>query len=200
MTGGFLRLFRWRGVPVLVHWSVLVLLAFGLRSGAYRVASLVALGVMVLIHELGHAVLVQHYRLKVREIRIHAFGGECVHEATRSMRQQVVIAWGGVLAQLVLFAAASALQSLHLPLGAELRAMLAVWTSSNLAIAALNLLPFPPLDGHRAWRLKYLLPNRSPKRERRFEGKVTGSLVDDALERARADAEARRRAGRGDHN
>jgi Zn-dependent protease len=84
-----------------------------------------------------------------------------------------------------------------LPLQRELHAMLLVWTSTNLAIAAFNLLPFPPLDGHRAWRLKHLLPKRTPKRQRRFEGKPVGSLVEDALERARADAEAQRRGTRG---
>ena len=198
-----LRLFHVRGVPVMFHWSALLLVAFSLRSSSSRLASLFALAVMVLVHELGHALLAQRYRLKVREIRIYPFGGECEIEATRSERQLVVIAWGGVLAQLVLFALASLVLALHLPLQRELHAMLLVWTTTNLVIAAFNLLPIPPLDGHRAWRLKHLLPKRTPKRARRFEGKVVGSLVDDALERARADAEAQRRGTRGkpgDHN
>src|SRR5689334_9660769 len=141
-----LRLFHVRGVPVVIHWSALLLVAFSLRSSSSQLASLFALGVMVLVHELGHALLAQRYRLKVREIRIYAFGGECELEATRSERQLVVIAWGGVLAQLALFALASLVLALHLPLQRELHAMLLVWTTTNLVIAAFNLLPIPPLD------------------------------------------------------
>jgi Zn-dependent protease len=102
MTNGFLHLFRWRGVPVRIHWSVslLVPLAFGARGNAF--ASLLGLGTIILVHELGHAVLVHRFELEVIEIRIYPFGGECIHEATQSMREQVIIAWGGVLTQLVL--------------------------------------------------------------------------------------------------
>jgi Zn-dependent protease len=193
--GGALRLFRFRGVPVEVHWSALLLLLFALRSTAHVFAELFALVVIVLVHELGHALLVRYYKLKVHAIRIYAFGGECSHAATRSMRQEVVIAWGGVLAQLALYALAVALFALPLQLHAQLRTVLLTFATTNLAIAAFNLLPVPPLDGHRAWRLKYLLPNRSKRRPLARTGdRPIASLVDDALERARADSAARRRA------
>jgi Zn-dependent protease len=193
--GGALRVFRVRGVPVELHWSALLLLLFALRSTAHVIAELVALVIIVIVHELGHALLVRHYQLEVQAIRIYAFGGECRHEPTRSRRQEVVIAWGGVLGQLALYGVALAVLALPLQLHPQLRTVLVSFASTNLAIAAFNLLPLPPLDGHRAWRLKHLLPSRGMRRPLGRTGdRPISSLVDDALERARADSAARRRA------
>jgi len=193
--GGALRLFRFRGVPVELHWSALLLLLFALRSSAHVLAELIALVTIVLVHELGHALLVRRYQLEVHAIRIYAFGGECRHEATHSRRQEVVIAWGGVLAQLALYGVALAALALPFALHPQLRTVLTTFTTTNLAIAAFNLLPLPPLDGQRAWRIKHLLPSRGMRRPLARTGdRPIASLVDDALERARADSAARRRA------
>jgi Zn-dependent protease len=193
--GGALRLFRYRGVPVELHWSALLLVPFAWRASRHVLAELIALVLIVLVHELGHALLVRRYQLEVHAIRIYAFGGECRHEATRSRRQEVVIAWGGVLGQLALYGFALALLALPVQLPVELRVVLGSFTTTNLAIAAFNLLPLPPLDGYRAWRLKHLLPTRGMRRPLGPTGnRPIASLVDDALERARADSAARRRA------
>lgn len=206
--GGALRLFRVRGVPVELHWSALLLLLFAYRFGEHVLARLGALVAIVLVHELGHALLVRRYGLKVQAIRIYAFGGECVHEAAPSMRQQVVIAWGGVLAQALLYGAAAGLLWLSSgdaapalrggaswPLPAALHELLLTFVTTNVAIAAFNLLPFPPLDGYKAWRLVHLLPRARTRRPlARTGARPLVSLVDDAVERARADAAAQRRA------
>ena len=198
--GGALRLFHVRGVPVELHWSALLLLLAAFRYRENALAQLVALLVIVLVHELGHAWLVWRYQLKVLAIRIYAFGGECSHEPTPYMRQQVVIAWGGVLAQAALCVVATVLLRVGLPLHASLRDMLVTFATSNVAIAAFNLLPIAPLDGHKAWRLKYLWPLSSGRRKgrplTRTGAKPLVSLVDDALERARADSDAARAAER----
>ena len=112
------------------------------------------------------------------------------------MRQRVVIAWGGVLAQAALCVVATALLALHLPLHDSLQDMLVTFASSNVAIAAFNLLPIAPLDGHLAWRLKYLWPlwpRRKGRPLARTGARPLVSLVDDAVERARADSAAARR-------
>lgn len=195
MGGGALRVFRVRGVPVELHWSALLLLVFAFRFGEHALARLGALVTIVLVHELGHALLVRRYQLQVHAVRIYAFGGECVHEATPSMRQQVAIAWGGVLAQAVLYGVAAALLWLSYPLPAALHEILLTFATTNVAIAAFNLLPFPPLDGHKAWRLVHLLPRARTRRPLARTGdRPLVSLVDDAVERARADAAAQRRA------
>jgi Zn-dependent protease len=156
VQGGFLHLFYWRKVPVQLHWTVLALVGYAAleRTPFFE---LIGGGTVVLVHELGHAVLVRRYGLRVRKILIHPFGGECVHDATESIRQRVVIAWGGVLAQGVLFVLGFVLAQLgFLMRVAPVREFLLVLIGYNVFVAAFNLLPIRPLDGYMAWKLKYL--------------------------------------------
>jgi hypothetical protein len=51
---------------------------------------------------MGHASLALRCELRVVGIDIHGFGGQCRMGGGGTRRQHVVIAWGGVLAQLAL--------------------------------------------------------------------------------------------------
>lgn len=150
---GYVRLFRVRGIPVRLHWSV----ALGMLwvSGPhFRPAAWLGLALIILVHELGHAHLARRYRLKVHSIEMDALGGACVHEPARVAHQDHVIAWGGVLAQALLLLAVLTLSAIGLWPGGSFGAQLHhTLTSTNLFIIAFNLLPFPPLDGASAWKL-----------------------------------------------
>jgi Zn-dependent protease len=156
----------WR-IPVRVHFS----LVFGLLYvSGFRFEPGAWLGyfVLVLAHELGHALLVRAYRLRVFAIEIHALGGACWHEPSPTRIAESVIAWGGVLAQLVLYVLASVILLLYPPDVAWLYPFWSVMLSVNLTIIAINLLPIAPLDGARAWQLpKLWLARRRADRRRR---------------------------------
>jgi Zn-dependent protease len=153
---GYTTLFRLRGMPVRLHWSfALGMLIFG----GLRFVPGIWLGYFVLIagHELGHGYLAQRYGHRVRSLDIHGFGGLCSYTGRPTALQRSVIAWGGVLAQLLFFGVARAVMwSLGPPTTAFYADLAYVFTRINLIIAALNLLPLNGFDGAQAWRLPKL--------------------------------------------
>lgn len=173
---GFTQIFRFRGVPVRLHWSV-VLIAFFV-GGGFRLAigAWTAFLLLIFIHEVGHAMLAQRYGLRVVGIDVHGLGGLCRYEGTDSPWQRSVIAWGGVLGQLVLLLLALTVARIGaLPRGAFAADFMRVAISANLFIAALNLIPLRGLDGAEAWKLPRLWAKR--RRQAKYQR---------GLERARA--------------
>jgi Zn-dependent protease len=146
-------LFYVAGVPVYAHLTLLVGLA--VVSG-FRVKPFAWLGlvIVILVHELGHVLLLRRYRIPVIRVVLHGFGGECEYEDWITPWQRAVVAWGGVLAQFALFAAVALLAELHLvPKSVAEGDLYFTLTGANLLIALFNLLPFPGLDGRDAWRI-----------------------------------------------
>ncbi|GMV14292.1 MAG: hypothetical protein AMXMBFR56_25160 [Polyangiaceae bacterium] len=150
---GSLTIARLRGIPIRLHWTVplgaLVFSGFRFAPGFWTGFLL-----LVLIHELGHAALVRAFRLRVEGIDITGFGGLCHWSGRATAAERGAIAWGGVLAQALLlggtFAALALLGRPRTPFVAEL---VSVFTTTNLWLIGLNLLPVPPLDGYEAWKL-----------------------------------------------
>jgi Zn-dependent protease len=138
---GYLRLGSFRGAPVRVHATT-------------------PLGLLV-VHELGHAFLVSRCNGRVLRLDILPFGGECAYDNVISLISHSVIAWGGVLAQGILFALATLVLRLGVvPPHSAWRELAGVLLSGNLILIAFNLLPIGSLDGARAWKLFPLLVRR----------------------------------------
>lgn len=156
-----LRLCSVRGVSVHLHLTLPIGLA--LASGfKFRPLIWIVFLVLVLVHEAGHAALLRWYRLPVLHVVLHGFGGECETVDWLTPWQSAVVAWGGVLAQALLFAVTSLIVSLGLwPSGALAFDLYVTLTSTNLLVAVFNLLPFRPLDGREAWRLPWLVVLRA---------------------------------------
>jgi Zn-dependent protease len=115
---------------------------------------------LVLIHELGHAIVVRACGMRVNGIDIHGLGGQCRYDGYASSLKIALIAWGGVWAQLVLFAAVRIALLFVEPTGRFAWEMIYAFTESNLWLMALNLLPMRPLDGAEAWPLFKILWER----------------------------------------
>jgi stage IV sporulation protein FB len=154
------QLGRFGGAPIRIHATFFVgfLFVTGMRFDAY---SLLGYVLVVLVHELGHAVAVRVAKGELVGIELHALGGVCHHRRVRSELASIGIAWAGVLAQMSLWIVtyAAVLASAKLP--TSLLNMLLSW---NLTVAVLNLLPFPNLDGAAAWRIVPYLRRRTTKR------------------------------------
>ncbi len=170
MNRGWWTITRLRGAPVRLHWTV-PLGAFVMGRFSFVPAFWLGFVALVLIHELGHALLVLRYRLGLSEIAIHGLGGHCQHQRSGTRFQEAVVAWGGVLAQSALLLAAYAWTlSVGPPSSEHAALLLHVFTSTNLWLIAINLLPIAPLDGSKAWPLLGMLGERWRQR-RSTEGR-----------------------------
>lgn len=155
--GGYFTLGHWRGIPIRMHW-VTPIGAFIFTRFEFVPVIWLGFALIVLVHEFGHALMVRWCEVTVLSIDMDALGGRCSWEGTVSPIQRALIAWGGVLAQLVLLAAVKIVDvTAEWPATLGGVPLLSMLTTTNLRIAAFNLIPFPPLDGWQAWQLIPLL-------------------------------------------
>lgn len=164
MQAGYWKLGEWKTIPLFFHWTVFLWLPWywwthgGIVATATTFVAFVAL---LAAHELGHAIAARSQRVRVFAIRLYVLHGQCEHEHPHYEAEDVLIAWGGVLAQLVvLVLAVTAQYSSRLLLPHTeyfLAPLFFVFIHTNMVIAAINLIPVSPLDGHKAWRVVPLL-------------------------------------------
>jgi Zn-dependent protease len=181
MSRGWWTLGKIRGAPIRVHWTLLLGALVWSRFQLLP-AFWVGFAVLILIHELGHALVVVRYRLGLSEIAVHGAGGYCRHEQSGTRFQEALVAWGGVLAQLALFLVVQlALLVFGPPTSHHVALVVYVFTDINLWIAALNLIPFEPLDGAKAWPLLGMLGARWRKRAAKHDARSRRRSVQDEL-------------------
>jgi Zn-dependent protease/CBS domain-containing protein len=170
MVGGAFSMGRVAGVPVRVHWSVLLifaLVATSLSAGqfpekypdepawAYGLAGVSAAVVFflgLLAHEVSHAAVARHYGIEVTDITLWLLGGVAqLRGRASSPGVELRVAGVGPLVSLLLGAGFALLAVTTVSLGVEGLAVgtLAWLAAINLLLAVFNLLPASPLDGGR---------------------------------------------------
>jgi Zn-dependent protease len=144
------------GIPVRVHWTLLVLgVLVGLTEGAGALGTILSATLLfasVVVHEVAHALVARAHGIATRDIVLTPIGGVArLEDMPRSGRAEVLIALAGPAASLLLSAAAFAALALtgKVVLGASLLSTLA-W--SNAMLGLFNLLPAFPMDGGRVLR------------------------------------------------
>jgi Zn-dependent protease len=154
----------WRGVSITLHWTVLLGLPYYYyltRSVSYTAISFAAFLFLMFVHELGHAAVAAWRHVEVERIRLLFLHGVCVHEEPYHEEDDVLIAWGGVAAQLVVLIVALGadllLTMLAAPAPPAVWALLRVLINTNLFLMVFNLIPLAPFDGAKAWRVLPLL-------------------------------------------
>jgi Zn-dependent protease len=158
MESGYFKIGRLGGAPIRVHWTA-PLGAFMFCGFRLAPVAWAAFVVLILIHEIGHALWVRSARLHLESIDVHGLGGVCRYYGTTTPVRRALIAWGGVLAQAVLLAIAFVLSRvLPHPASPDVQAIMndQVWDTFirvNLMLIAFNLLPIPGFDGVEAWKL-----------------------------------------------
>ena len=180
-----IRLGRIAGIPIGMHWTVVVivalitdLLAAGVLPSVIRHQpagvywTVAAAGAVLFVaalaaHEIAHAIVARRWGVQVRSITLWALGGITSLDGNPpTARADLQIAVAGPATSLaagVLFSGAAALARFaHGP--AVLAAALAWLSLMNVALAVFNLLPGAPLDGGRI--LRALLWKRYGDRQR----------------------------------
>jgi Zn-dependent protease len=148
---GYFRVGRLAGVDLRLHWSVPVgALVFG--SLRFEPVLWLAFLALIVVHDLGHALLVRAVGARVTGVDVTGFGGQCRWRGKADALDQSLIAWGGVLAQSVLLIATGVVVAVFGRATGHAASLVEhAFIEVNLWILAINLLPFPPLDGARAW-------------------------------------------------
>jgi Zn-dependent protease len=166
------------GAPLYLHWSVFLGIGIcvlnGTKQPLYALTCVCSYLAILLVHESGHALVTKYLGYRVYEIRLSIIHGLCVHSGDMwSEWHEVAIAWGGVLAQVIV---AIAVLLLSLIPGIDrfvvLGPIFAFLGPISLLIALYNLTPVRPLDGAKAWRIVPLLfekwrSRRSRKKQKR---------------------------------
>jgi Zn-dependent protease len=164
------RLGRVAGIPIGVHWSLLVVAALLTTSlagsmlpsvlpnaeGSYWAAAVLAallFFMSILAHELSHALVARHYGQKVEDITLWVLGGVArLGSEAPSPRAEALVALAGPGTSIALggmFIAAGSFVRAITP-SDTLLAVVLVWLGAiNLLLAVFNLLPGAPLDGGR---------------------------------------------------
>jgi Zn-dependent protease len=150
---GYVKIGTWASVPVRLHWTApLGALLFG--GLQFKPAVWLSFFVLVVVHELWHALLVRRYGHHVMAVDVTGFGGLCRWVGSATTYERAAIAWGGVAAQAVLLLPAAVLYEAWGPPSSALGVQLASgFLFANFWLMALNLLPFSPFDGAEAWPL-----------------------------------------------
>jgi stage IV sporulation protein FB len=154
------RIGNWKNIPIFFHWSVLAWLPWYFMNNHDLTATLLQFFAMVILiyaHEFGHAIVARKNRVKVYSIKLYILHGQCTHESTYYESQDVLIAWGGVLAQFIILLLAIISRYLLSTLSENLyyffEPVLFVFIAANTLLIMFNLLPVAPLDGNKAWRI-----------------------------------------------
>src|SRR5258705_4227529 len=177
LTGGSVRIFQFFGVPIRLHFTLVLLLIFllflgigGEQSNASVALYVLALFGSVLLHELGHALVARYFGIRTVEIVMFPIGGVSRPERPPKAREELWIALAGPTVNF-LIAGAIALWSWQADRLAPVSELLQP-TDANLAqrigignfiLAVFNLLPAYPMDGGRV--LRSLLARWRPEDE-----------------------------------
>lgn len=148
------------GIPVYIHATFLLLIAWVITAQGFRGALFVlALFACVVLHEFGHALTARRYGIRTRDITLLPIGGLArLERMPTKPLQELWVALAGPAVNVVLAAcffsmlwAAGSLESfagMSVTEGPFLERLALV----NLWLAAFNLLPAFPMDGGRVFR------------------------------------------------
>ncbi len=168
---GYITLRRPRifGTTLHIHWAALIAagIMFGVMIRQPLDAALVVLSYfgVILLHEAGHALIAKKLGCRPSNIYLGIIHGLCEYQLPDSLKEDAMIAWGGVLAQAAVFVPLIVLsQTTALATVPFFGIPIALFGYMSLLVALLNLLPGRGLDGHLAWRLIPILLRESRQR------------------------------------
>jgi Zn-dependent protease len=150
---GYLTVGSCDGAPVRIHWTTpFAAVVFG--AGGWAPAIWLGFCLVILAHELGHALMVHRVGGRIDSIDATGWGGHCLWSGDPTLFEDALVAAGGLLAQAAgLLAAAGIFLIFGRPQSAFAVDLVQAFVGVNLTLALINAIPIEPLDGARAWRL-----------------------------------------------
>jgi len=147
-----------RGADLYFHWTIFVVAAFILAGTIHHpilsIVGLLSYLSVILIHEAGHLIAAQRLGCRVDSIELYPIFGLTTFQTPWSRLDHCLIAWSGVLAQVVIAVPLVAWVAVFGYTRIEaINAVFAILGYFSLGVAVVNLLPIPPLDGATAWGL-----------------------------------------------
>jgi stage IV sporulation protein FB len=164
--GGF-HLFTLADIPVRISPWYLFLLAFFTFGGNPASGLIYALCITIslLTHELGHAFVARHYKLRPH-ILLHGFGGLTGHESARNDRQEALIIAAGPGAGLVLGGVCLLVLNYFQIESHGMQLLVTQLMVINFFWSIFNLLPMWPMDGGQLFRIGAGKLFKAPRGER----------------------------------
>ncbi|MEH6457631.1 MAG: site-2 protease family protein [Cocleimonas sp.] len=153
----FIKLLKFRNVPIYVHWSLGIVMLFVIVASfqySFLIISVVSILFVTLIHELGHLLLANKLGLKTVRINMYLTHASCERQLAKTDYANYLVAWGGVLAQAVVFIPCIIIFHLFIDeLAGYLLISLFFLGHVSFLMALFNLLPFPSFDGGSCWKI-----------------------------------------------
>lgn len=185
---------RWDGINVSIHWTALLVfpwLLLWFRNPVFALIGTVAYVLLHLVHEAGHVFVARHYKRYVESISIRGLHSHTEIASYGSFRENVFIAWGGVLAQLLLLAMTYLLEPLLYASGNPWLVLLLgpltfMFISWNIFLMVVALLPIGPMDGHQAWGVIWLTKQWWKRRKKKAAPRKLTQEEREALEKSSA--------------
>lgn len=157
---GYLTVGSFGSAPIRIHVTTPIG-AYVFAGFRFDAAYVIGFMLIVLVHELGHAIAVRVSGAYVESVDVLPIGGVCRWQGSVSNFDRACIAFAGVWAQAVLLLLAWSYVRMngHVmnPFGLKL---MNVFMTTNVYMMAINMLPVPPLDGAEAWKFFPLLTKR----------------------------------------
>src|SRR5437016_1803968 len=154
---GSIHLFRFSGIDVFLHWSWFLVAAYEIqtRKGAYssvtwNVLEYLALFLIVMIHEFGHALACRQVGGRANQIVLWPLGGVAYVDPPQRPGATLWSIAAGPLVNValipILFAAVNVSHSVGMP-GTDIHKLLGMVSWINVGLLVFNILPIYPLDG-----------------------------------------------------
>lgn len=159
MAGTGLTVARVWGIPIKLHFSLLLALPF--LAIYYDLITAVGIFASIALHELGHSIVAMRRGCRVREILLTPIGGAArMERMPRRPFDEILMALAGPMVSLALFAllffGGAKLPLEREPFGAGSSIVflnpIQILGIINLVLAAFNLVPAFPMDGGRILR------------------------------------------------
>jgi Zn-dependent protease len=149
-----IKVFQWRGVALFSHWSFTGLLLFFAWKRPEVLILYLAVFASIVVHEYGHCLAAQKFKLKVKDITLFPIGGAAwIDMPSTNPKQEFFVTIAGPATNLAIalisgIACWIAFYNNNLLLGN----LLWFYTTIQLMIVAFNFLPVFPMDGGRLFR------------------------------------------------
>lgn len=164
-----LLLARVRGIPISVHWTFILLIGWilvvssqatgNILSAAWSVLFVLSIFGCVILHELGHALVAQHFGIKTRSITLYPIGGIAQLETIpKRPREELLISVAGPVVNIIIagivfpFTNFSDLTNINALTITSLSTFLQAFVVANMVLSVFNLIPSFPMDGGRVFR------------------------------------------------